>query len=54
MHITILFTSTAFTFNSLGHCPTTLHYYTFKSKVLVKKVSIDEEQCLRMERVHLF
>ena len=37
----------------LGHCPMTLHYYTFKSKSLVKKVSIDEEQCLRMGRVHI-
>ena len=33
----------AFLFSKLGHCPTTLHYYTFKSKALVKKVSIDEE-----------
>ena len=31
------------TFSKLGHCPTTLHYYTFKSKALVKKVSLDEE-----------
>ena len=50
----MLLTSPAFLFSKLGHCPTTLHYYTFNSKVLVKKVSIDEEQCLRMGRVHLF
>ena len=28
MHITILFTCTAFTFNSLGHCPMALQCYT--------------------------
>ena len=50
----MLLTSPAFLFSKLGHCSTTLHYYIFKSKVLVKKVSIDEEQCLRMGKVHLF
>ena len=30
MHIAILFTSTAFTFNKLGHCPMALQYYTLK------------------------
>ena len=30
MHIAILFTSTAFTFNELGHCPMALQYYTLK------------------------
>ena len=49
--IAVLLTSLAFLFCKLGHCPTTLHYYKFKSKTLVKKVSIDEEQCLRMGRV---
>ena len=43
----------AFLFSKLGHCPMTLHCYTFKSKALVKKVSIDEEKCLRMGRVHI-
>ena len=47
----VLLTSPAFLFSKLDHCPMTLHYYTFKSKALVKKVSIDEEQCLRMGRV---
>ena len=51
MRIAELLTSPAFLFSKLGHCPKILHYYTFKSKVLVKKVSIDEEQCLRMGRV---
>ena len=45
--------SSAFLFSKLGHCPMTLHYYTFKSKALVKKVSINEQQCLRMGRVHI-
>ena len=48
-----MLTSLVDTFSKLGHCPTTLYYYTFKSKVLVKKVSINEEQCLRMGRVHI-
>ena len=33
MHITILFTCTAFTFNSPGHCPMALQCYTFKTKI---------------------
>ena len=52
IRIAVLLTSPAFLFSELGHCPMILHYYTFKSKALVKKVSIDEEQCLRMGRVH--
>ena len=30
MHIVILFTSAAFTFNKLGNCPMALQYYTLK------------------------
>ena len=33
MHITILFTSTAFTFNTLGHCPLALQCSTLKTKI---------------------
>ena len=38
MHIAILFTNLAFTFNKLGHCPMALQRYTLKRnlKKLVK------------------
>ena len=51
IRIAVLLTSQTFLFSKLGHSPTAMHYYTFKSKALVKKVSIDKEQCLRMGRV---
>ena len=44
MHITILFTSTAFTFNSLGHCPMALQCYTFKTKI--KEISQQNFKCI--------
>ena len=44
MHITILFTRTAFTFNSLGHCPMALQCYTFKTKI--KEISQQNFKCI--------
>ena len=44
MHITILFTSTAFTFNTLGHCPMELQCYTFKMKI--KEISQQNLKCI--------
>ena len=41
IHIAILFTSTAFTFNKMGQCPMALQYYTLKLelKEIKKKIN---------------
>ena len=44
MHITILFTSIDFTFNTLGHCPMALQCYTLKTKM--KEISQQIFKCI--------
>ena len=44
MHVAILFTSLAFTFNKLGHCPMALQYYTLKTKL--KEISQQNFKCI--------
>ena len=44
MHVAILFTSLAFTFNKLGHCLMALQYYTLKTKL--KEISEQNIKCI--------
>ena len=44
MHITILFTSTGFTFDTLGNCPMALQCYTLKTKI--KEISQQNFKCI--------